>query len=100
MAAFISIIGNPQIEGGDNRFSVDGCTSKRIWGGPNLYKLKTGKHTVVITSANGEQWSVEADLSWDKLLTIKPQMSGSAISGVQYKIEDMPPMMGWAASKL
>lgn len=100
MAAYISILGDPPIEGGDNRFSVDGRRSIKIFHGSNLYKIDSGKHTVIITSDNGNEWAVEADLSWNDLLTIKTSVSGGAICHVQYKVGDAPPMIGFGATKL
>ena len=86
MAAYLSILGDPPIEGGNNRFSVNGRGSYRIFSGPNLYKIDSGNCTIKIASGNGEEWEVSAQLANDQLLTIKTQLDGCNVADVLYRV--------------
>lgn len=97
--AYLSIIGDPQIESCRNCFTVNGSASHRIFCGPNLYKITSGTNTVIITAENGEAWEVTADVGYKDLLTIKPTLAGSAIVDVGYKVSAAPAGIGFAANR-
>lgn len=98
--AQLCFIAEPQVEESDNRFSLDGGSSRKIFGGPNMYRIKEGQHTVTVISGNGEKWEVTAKVKYRELLTIKLTFSGKNISGVQYKVEPSHPMTANIGVKL
>lgn len=96
--AYICIIADPQI--GHNTFEFDGRYGLPIVGGPNIYKISTGKHSVLIKSGTGEEWTVDANVGYGELLTIKVALSGENICDVMYKVGSAPAGMGWGAMSL
>ena len=99
MAELICIIAEPQIDSSTNSFSFNG-TRRPIFGGPNSYKIRTGSHQVEICSGNGESWTVEANVGYGEMLTIKLALSGKDISDVMYKVGPTPFGMGFGAMSL
>lgn len=100
MPAYLSLSSEPQIDSENNRFSIDGRRETPIWGGPNLYRIECGKHTVVVRSGTGDQWTVEADVGHDKMLTIKLYFAGRDICDVRYKVDRVQMFLKWIAKPL
>ena len=92
--AYICIIAEPQLDHSCNRFKFNSGYSRPIFGGPNNYKIKKGNHKVIIESGNGESWVVEANVDYNQMLTIKLNLVGGNISGVNYKVASAPAGMG------
>ena len=97
--AYLSIPADPQV-GRNNKFSVDGKYPRAIFGGANLYKISAGKHEVEIISGTGEAWTVEANVGYNELLTVKVVLAGEDVCDVMYKVGPAAPGMGFAAMKL
>ena len=98
--AQLCIIADPQIDESNNRFTFDGGSSRAIFGMPNMYKIKEGEHTVMISSGNGEKWEVTAKVKYREMLTIKLGLSGKDITSVQYRVEPAHPMTANIGTKL
>ena len=98
--AQLCFIADHPVEGSDNRFTLNGGSSRKIFGGPNMYRIKAGEQTVKVISGNGDEWTVIATVKYQELLTIKLVLSGNDICDVLYKVEKSHPLTARIGVKL
>lgn len=98
--AYLCVPADSQIDDQNNFFTFNDGRPHRIRSGPNLYKIKAGTHSIIVTSGTGEQWSVNVKVGYLEFLTVKVDLNGRNICGVRYKVEDAPMGIGFGAMKL